>query len=137
ELDRLTQKWKNAAAAVPAPVVIKCGKPARRAIVSVGGCDGAVREAMDRMAADGVHLDYLRVRGFPFSQEVDDFIAGYDEVFVVEQNRDAQLRTLLINETSADKTRLIPVLDYAGMAANPKFIVEGITAHLETLEQDH
>ncbi|MED5547881.1 MAG: 2-oxoacid:acceptor oxidoreductase subunit alpha [Pseudomonadota bacterium] len=132
-LDRLTQKWKNAAAAVPAPVIIKCGKPARRAIVSVGGCDGAVREAMDRMAADGVHLDYLRVRGFPFSQEVDDFIAGYDEVFVVEQNRDAQLRTLLINETSADKTRLIPVLDYAGMAANPKFIVEGITAHLETV----
>jgi 2-oxoglutarate ferredoxin oxidoreductase subunit alpha len=88
---------------------------------------------MDRLAEEGVHLDYLRVRGFPFCQEVDDFIAAYDEVFVVEQNRDAQLRTLLINETAADKTRLIPVLDYAGMAANPKFIVEGVTAHLQTV----
>ena len=101
--------------------------------MSVGGCDGAVREALDRMAADGIHLDYLRVRGFPFAQAVDDFIAGYDEVFVVEQNRDAQLRTLLINETAADKTRLVPVLDYSGMAANPEFIVSGVTAHLQTV----
>ena len=79
-------------------------------------------------------MNYLRVRGFPFNAEVDAFIDAHDEVFVVEQNRDAQLRTLLINETSADKDKLIPVLDYAGMAANPKFVVEGITAHLELEE---
>jgi 2-oxoglutarate ferredoxin oxidoreductase subunit alpha len=132
-LDRLTRKWKSAAAAVPAPVVIRCEQPARRAIISVGGCDGAVKEALDRLAREGIHLNYLRVRGFPFSDEVDAFIAEHDEVFVVEQNRDAQLRTLLINETEAEKKKLVPVLDYAGMAANPKFIVEGITAHLDAL----
>jgi 2-oxoglutarate ferredoxin oxidoreductase subunit alpha len=132
-LDRLTRKWKSAAKALPAPVVMRCDQPAQRAIVSVGGCDGAVREAMDRLAEDGIHLNYMRVRGFPFSEEVDAFIAEHDEVFVVEQNRDAQLRTLLVNETSADKTRLIPVLDYAGMSANPKFVIEGVKARLEAL----
>ena len=130
-LDRLTHKWESAADAVPGPVIISADKPTRRAIISVGGCDGAVREALDQLAADGVHLNYLRVRGFPFNAEVDAFIDAHDEVYVVEQNRDAQLRTLLVNETSADKNKLIPVLDYAGMAANPKFIIEGVSAHLE------
>jgi 2-oxoglutarate ferredoxin oxidoreductase subunit alpha len=132
-LDRLTTKWKNAANAVPAPVITRCGQPARRAIISVGGCDGAVLEALDRFAENGVNLDYLRVRGFPFNAEVDRFIDQYDEVFVVEQNRDGQLRSLLVNETEAPKHKLVSILDYAGMAANPKFIIEGISAHLEAL----
>jgi len=132
-LDRLTTKWKNAANAVPAPVITRCGQTARRAIISVGGCDGAVLEALDRFAENGVNLDYLRVRGFPFNAEVDQFIDQYDEVFVVEQNRDGQLRSLLVNETAAPKDKLVPILDYAGMAANPKFIIEGISAHLEAL----
>ncbi|MHA6287556.1 2-oxoacid:acceptor oxidoreductase subunit alpha [Maricaulis sp. CAU 1757] len=133
-LDRLTRKWKDSARAVPGPVIRRCENPTRRAIVSLGGCDGAVIEAMDRLAEQGIHLNYLRVRGFPFATEIEDFIAEHDEVFVVEQNRDAQLRSLLINETAADKAKLVPVLDYAGMAANPKFIIEGITAHLATEE---
>ncbi len=133
-LDRLTQKWKNAADHVPAPVIVEAAQPTRRAIISVGGCDGAVLEALDRLSEQGVHVSYLRVRGFPFNAEVDAFIDAHDEVFVVEQNRDAQLRTLLVNETSASKDKLISVLDYAGMAANPKFVVEGIMAHLELEE---
>lgn len=133
-LDRLTQKWLNAADHVPAPVIVEAAQPTRRAIVSVGGCDGAVLEALDRFAEKGVHLSYLRVRGFPFNAEVEAFIDAHDEVYVVEQNRDAQLRTLLVNETSADKDKLISVLDYAGMAANPKFVIEGVMAHLELEE---
>jgi 2-oxoglutarate ferredoxin oxidoreductase subunit alpha len=129
-LDRLTRKWENASEAVPGPVIIGSDTPTRRAIISLGGCDGAVREALDRLTDADIHLNYLRVRGFPFNAEVEAFIDSHDEVFVVEQNRDAQLRGLLINETSADKTKLISVLDYAGMAANPKFIIEGVTAHL-------
>ena len=132
-VDRLVRKWKRAADFVPGPVVRRCDGPASRAIISVGGCDGAVIEAMDQLSAKGVNLNYLRVRGFPFNAEVEAFIAEHDEVFVVEQNRDAQLRTLLINETDAPKDKLVPVLDYAGMAANPKFIVEGICAHLDAL----
>tara|TARA_R110000868_G_scaffold2384_6_gene17721 strand:+ start:31116 stop:32945 length:1830 start_codon:yes stop_codon:yes gene_type:complete len=133
-LDRLTRKWQDAASAVPGPVIIEAEKKATRAIISSGGCDGAVMEALDRLAEQGIQLNYMRVRGFPFSEEVDAFIDSHDEVFVVEQNRDGQLRTLLVNETSADKTKLISVLDYAGMAANPAFIIEGVTAHLEFAE---
>ncbi|MAK65077.1 MAG: ferredoxin oxidoreductase [Maricaulis sp.] len=132
-VDRLVRKWKSAADAVPGPIIRRCDGPARRAIISVGGCDGAVIEAMDQLSAQGVNLNYLRVRGFPFNAEVEAFIAAHDEVFVVEQNRDAQLRTLLVNETDAPKDKLVPVLDYAGMAANPKFIVEGISAYLDAL----
>ncbi|MCR9267270.1 MAG: 2-oxoacid:acceptor oxidoreductase subunit alpha, partial [Alphaproteobacteria bacterium] len=78
-------------------------------------------------------LNYLRVRGFPFNAEVEAFMSEHDEVFVVEQNRDGQLRTLLVNETDVNKDKLVSVLDYAGMSANPKFIVEGICAHLDEL----
>ncbi|MBO6730521.1 MAG: 2-oxoacid:acceptor oxidoreductase subunit alpha [Maricaulis sp.] len=133
-LDRLTRKWESAADAVPGPVIVECGKPTRRAIISIGGCDGAVREALDRFNAADQPLNYLRVRGFPFNSEIEAFMDAHDEIFVVEQNRDAQLRTLLINETAVDKTKLVPILDYAGMPANPEFIYDAITAHCETEE---
>ena len=133
-LDRLTRKWEDSADAVPGPIIIEAAKPTSRAIISLGGCDGAVREALDRLAEQGIALNYLRVRGFPFSAEVEAFMDSHDEIFVVEQNRDAQLRGLLINETSVPKTKLVSVLDYAGMAANPAFIIEGVTAHLVTEE---
>jgi 2-oxoglutarate ferredoxin oxidoreductase subunit alpha len=133
-LDRLTAKWKSAADAVPGPVIIGASKPTKLAIISSGGCDGAVREAMDQMAEQGIYVNYMRVRGFPFSAEIDAFIEAHNTVFVVEQNRDAQLRSLLINETAASKDSLVSVLDYGGMAANPKFVVDGLTAHLELEE---
>ena len=132
-VDRLVRKWKRAADFVPGPVINRCDAPTRRAIISVGGCDGAVIEALDQLSAKGVNLNYLRVRGFPFNAEVEAFMAEHDEVFVVEQNRDGQLRTLLVNETDVNKDKLVSVLDYAGMSANPKFIVEGIFAHLDEL----
>ena len=128
-VDRLTQKWTSAKTAMPAPVVIKAKQPTRCAVIAQGGVDGAVKEACDRLAEDGIHLDYLRIRGFPFADEIEAFIAEHDTVFVVEQNRDAQLRTLLVAETDAEKSKLVPVLDYAGMPANPRFIVDGVSAH--------
>jgi len=133
-VDRLIRKWKNAADAIPGPVIVGSSQKTPLGIISSGGCDGAVREALDRLADHGVYANYMRVRGFPFNAEVEAFIDSHDTVFVVEQNRDAQLRSLLINETSADKDRLIPVLDYGGMAANPKFVVDGLMAHLEMEE---
>ena len=133
-LDRLTRKWESAADAVPGPVVVEAEKPTRDAIISIGGCDGAVREALDRLSAQGCHVNYLRVRGFPFSAEIEAFIDAHDRVFVVEQNRDAQLRTLLINETAAEKDKLIPLLDYAGMPANPASIVAGVLSHCRPQE---
>ncbi|MBR9825202.1 MAG: 2-oxoacid:acceptor oxidoreductase subunit alpha [Alphaproteobacteria bacterium] len=133
-LDRLTRKWESAADVVPGPVVVEAERETRDAIISIGGCDGAVREALDRLNEANCPVNYLRVRGFPFSAEIEAFIEAHDRVFVVEQNRDAQLRSLLINETSADKEKLIPLLDYAGMPANPSFITAGILAHCQPQE---
>jgi 2-oxoglutarate ferredoxin oxidoreductase subunit alpha len=133
-VDRLIRKWKSAADAVPGPVIIESSKPTSLGVISSGGCDGAVREALDRLAKHGVHANYMRVRGFPFNAEVEAFMDSHQTVFVVEQNRDAQLRSLLINETSVDKNKLVPVLDYGGMAANPSFVVKGLLVHLQMEE---
>ena len=128
-LDRLTRKWESAAEVVPGPIIVEAAEPTKRAIISIGGCDGAVREAMTRLQQDGVHVNYLRVRGFPFSAEIESFIDAHDEVYVVEQNRDAQLRGMLVGETNVEKSKLVPLLDYAGMPADPTFIYEGVKAH--------
>ncbi|MBM4233531.1 MAG: 2-oxoacid:acceptor oxidoreductase subunit alpha, partial [Gammaproteobacteria bacterium] len=90
-LDRLLRKLATAKRHVPRPVVEGDDK-AKAAIVSIGSCDGAVREALDVIASRGVHLDYMRVRGFPFSEEVEKFLADHEIIYVVEQNRDAQFK---------------------------------------------
>jgi 2-oxoglutarate ferredoxin oxidoreductase subunit alpha len=118
---------------VPEPVVQR--QPgATVGIISLGGCDAAIREAVDLLAQQGVRADYLRVRGFPFPEEVDRFCAGFDQVFVVEQNRDGQLRTLLINETTVPKEKLRPVLIYGGFPLSARSVVEAIGAELKLAE---
>ncbi len=129
-LDRLAVKFKNSALKVPKPVIVQAAKKTSLGIISVGGCDGAVKEALDVLGEHGVYADYLRVRAFPFNGEVKDFTEGHETVFVVEQNRDAQLRTLLINEACVEPQKLVPVLKYDGMPADRRFIVEGINSHL-------
>ncbi len=125
-VDRLYEKWRRAATAMPAPVVIKASRPARYGIVAVGSSDAAVKEAQQRLEAGGIPADYMRVRGFPFGEEVDAFIEAHDVVFVVEQNRDAQLLGLLVNETSADKKKLVPVNHYSGEPLSYRFVLEAV-----------
>src|SRR6186713_3361683 len=103
-LDRLSRKFRTAAKLVP--TAVPDGRGAAAAIVSLGSCDAPVREALATLRKSGVALDYLRVRGFPFGPEVDEFLASHQQIFVVEQNRDAQLRALLTLETSVEKGRL-------------------------------
>ncbi|HKG91467.1 MAG TPA: 2-oxoacid:acceptor oxidoreductase subunit alpha, partial [Gemmatimonadaceae bacterium] len=100
-VDRLARKLRSAAEAVPAPVVLRAPEgPTTLGLVSIGGCDAAVREALDRLRAErGIALDYLRVRGFPFGSAVAEFLGAHERCFVVEQNRDGQLRSLLVLET--------------------------------------
>ncbi len=81
-----------------------------------------MHEALDALEAQGRYLDALRVRGFPFAQEVDEFIAAHDRVFVVEQNRDGQLRSMLVNEGEIDPAKLVPVLHYDGTPITARFI---------------
>jgi 2-oxoglutarate ferredoxin oxidoreductase subunit alpha len=101
-------------------------------IVSIGSCDGAIREAMDLLRARGVGVNYMRVRAFPFSEDVDRFLAAHQVIFVVEQNRDAQLRALLTLETKVEKAKLRSLLHYNGLPISSRFIVDGVLAHLQS-----
>ncbi|HHQ14042.1 MAG TPA: 2-oxoacid:acceptor oxidoreductase subunit alpha [Chromatiales bacterium] len=128
-VDRLRKKWETARTLVPAPVV-EYSEKYRTGVISVGGCDGAVREARDRLANDGVHMNYLRVKAFPFTDEVQKFLDAHDRIFVVEQNRDAQLRSLLLLETRVSQDKLVPVLHYNGLPLNAASVVASINQEL-------
>ncbi|HVZ72640.1 MAG TPA: 2-oxoacid:acceptor oxidoreductase subunit alpha [Polyangia bacterium] len=128
-VDRLTHKHKSAAKHVPAPV-IRAQAGAKIGIVTVGGCDAAVREGIELLAREGVKASFMRVRGFPFGGNVEEFLRAHDTIFVVEQNRDAQLRTLLVNETGIDKERMKSVLVYGGFPLSAHHVVDGVTRQL-------
>jgi 2-oxoglutarate ferredoxin oxidoreductase subunit alpha len=129
-LDRLMKKWATAKRLVPR-AVIDATAGSRVGIVSIGSCDGAVHEALDVLKARGVALDYMRVRSFPFTEDVERFLAAHELLFVVEQNRDAQLRALLTLETAVEKSKLRSLLHYSGLPISSHFIVEGVLAELE------
>jgi 2-oxoglutarate ferredoxin oxidoreductase subunit alpha len=123
-LDRLLRKFRTAASLVPAAAID--GRSATSAIVSLGSCDAPVREALAELRRSGVSIDYMRVRGFPFGAEVEEFLAAHQTVFVVEQNRDAQLKALLTLETGVDKKKLRSILHYDGIPMPASVIVEGV-----------
>jgi 2-oxoglutarate ferredoxin oxidoreductase subunit alpha len=129
-LDRLALKHQAAANFVPAPQ-IQNGSKARICLVAMGGCDLAVREGIDILADHGIRADYMRIRGFPFQKSVEEFLCGHELCFIVEQNRDAQLRSLLTLETDAPKDRLRSVLVYGGFPLSARHVVDGILKQLE------
>jgi 2-oxoglutarate ferredoxin oxidoreductase subunit alpha len=128
---RLARKIDGAAARVPAPE-IRLTPGATVGIVSVGGCHRAVLEARERLAEHGVPTDYLRVRGFPFAPEVEAFLRAHERVFVVEQNRDGQLASLLCLETGHPRRALERIESYGGLPLSAQEVVEGVTAALGT-----
>ena len=125
-IDRLVKKFTTASNIVPKPETKMCKKKTNSAIISLGSCDYAVLEAMDELSEKGVHLDYLRIKAFPFSKEVINFINNYESLFIVEQNRDAQLKSLLIIETDCPKKKMHSVLSYSGLPISSSYIVSGI-----------
>jgi 2-oxoglutarate ferredoxin oxidoreductase subunit alpha len=128
-LDRLRRKFENAKALVPQAVFT--GRDSHDVgIVSLGSCDGAVREALDILKRRGAHLDYMRVRSFPFGQDVEEFLASHRVLFVVEQNRDAQFKSLLTLETKVEKAKLRSILHYSGLPISSSVIVDGVLAEL-------
>ena len=97
-------------------------------MISLGGCDGAVREAVAALRARGLSVDYLRIRAFPFPASVRAFLDAHPRLFVVEQNRDAQLRSLLAIETGVARDRITAVLDYGGLPLTARFVVDAVLA---------
>jgi 2-oxoglutarate ferredoxin oxidoreductase subunit alpha len=121
-MERLRRKFETAKTLVPAPVEQKASQTTRFGAVYYGSTSPAMAEAYALLEEQGIHVDTLRVRGFPFADEVVEFINDHDAVFVVEQNESGQLRMLLINEGEVDPKRLIRVLHYDGTPITARFI---------------
>jgi 2-oxoglutarate/2-oxoacid ferredoxin oxidoreductase subunit alpha len=133
-MQRLLRKFETAKDLAPRPVLAYGEKKSRYGVIYYGSTAPAMDEAIGMLIADGNNLDILRVRAFPFHHSVEDFIADHDFVFVVEQNRDAQLRTLIVNECGIDPARLVPILHYDGTPITARFIAGAIGDRLDALK---
>ena len=128
-MQRLLRKFETAQDLVPRPLQANSPKPTKYGVIYYGSTSPAMDEAIELLDAKGHHLDRLRIRAFPFHSSVASFIADHDFVYVVEQNRDAQLRQLIVNENGIDPVRLVPILHYDGTPITARFIVEQISQH--------
>src|SRR5713226_3177777 len=125
-MERLLRKFETAKTLVPKPVLRPAKQASKYGTIYFGSSSLAMEEALGSLEALGIHLDTLRLRAFPFHDEVLDFITSHERVFVVEQNRDAQMRTLLTTELDVDPARLVPILHYDGTPVTARFIVKAI-----------
>ena len=133
-MQRLLRKFETAKDLVPKPLRANSDKATRFGVIYFGSTAPAMDEAAGLLKAQGHHLDMLRVRAFPFHHSVDDFISDHDFVFVVEQNRDAQLRSLIVNECAIDPARLVPVLHFDGTPITARFIASAVSNRLDALK---
>ncbi|MGE0829708.1 MAG: 2-oxoacid:acceptor oxidoreductase subunit alpha [Hyphomonadaceae bacterium] len=129
-VQRLLRKFETAKTLIPAPVKRDAKRRTPDGVIYFGSTSAAMEEALDVLAEKGVHLDAMRLRGFPFADEVFEFIRAHEQVFVVEQNRDGQLRTLLVNEGGVHPARLPSILHYDGTPVTARFIVDAIMTRL-------
>src|ERR1044071_948519 len=129
-LDRLTRKFHTAKRMVPKAVIEQDPK-IDIAVVAYGSSDGAVREALDILGSHGLKANYMRLRSFPFGEDVEKFLEAHKILFVIEQNRDAQMRSLLTLETRVPKEKLRSLLHYSGLPISSEFIVKGVLAEVE------
>jgi 2-oxoglutarate/2-oxoacid ferredoxin oxidoreductase subunit alpha len=130
-MERLLRKFKTAAALVPPPEFRAAPKKTALGVIYFGSTTPAMHEALDVLEQEGVNVDAMRLQAFPFADAVAEFIAAHEKVFVVEQNRDAQMRQLLVNELEIDPARLVKVLHYDGTPITARFITNAIRQHVE------
>ncbi|MDO8439625.1 MAG: 2-oxoacid:acceptor oxidoreductase subunit alpha, partial [Polaromonas sp.] len=130
-VQRLLRKFETAATLVPQPVLRPAARKTRLGVIYFGSTSPAMNEALDVLSEAGIHLDALRLRAFPFPAIVAQFLAEHEKVFVVEQNRDAQMHSLLVNELDVDPARLVRVLHYDGTPITARFITGVITQHVQ------
>jgi 2-oxoglutarate ferredoxin oxidoreductase subunit alpha len=133
-MQRLQKKFRTARGLLPAPELRRVHRTARFGVIYYGSTAPAMEEALHALEDHGAVLDLLRLRAFPFHDDVAAFLARYEKVFVVEQNRDAQMRLLLVNECNIDATKLIPILHYDGTPITARFIIREIAGRLAALD---
>ena len=130
-IDRIRRKHETAATIVPKPEIGIRDKGGKTGLIYFGATTPAVREALDLLERDGIHVNAMRIKAFPFTREVASFCAMHDRVFVVEQNRDAQMRALLMTEANVPGTKLIPALNYDGMPMTAAFVRGAVLKELK------
>lgn len=133
-MQRLQKKWETAKTLVHAPEVYQQSNSSNYGIIFYGTTQHAAEETTELLREQGINVDALRIRAFPFHSDVEQFIEQHEQVFVIEQNRDAQMRSLLVNELEVHPKKLIPVLNYDGMPITADAIVSHITAHIGVAE---
>jgi 2-oxoglutarate ferredoxin oxidoreductase subunit alpha len=133
-MQRLLRKFETAKDLVPRPLQANAEKPTKYGVIYYGSTAPAMDEAIHMIESRGQALDRLRVRAFPFHSSVASFLADHDFVFVVEQNRDAQMRSLIVNECGIDPVRLVPILNYDGSPVTARFIAREIGDALDALK---
>jgi 2-oxoglutarate ferredoxin oxidoreductase subunit alpha len=129
-LDRIRRKFDTAAKLVPKPEIIVRDKASRLGVIYFGATRPAVQEGLDQLEREGIRVNSLRLKAFPFTSEVRAFCAAHDRIFVVEQNRDAQMRSLLMTEANVPGDKLIPALSYDGMPTTAAFVRDTIMNRL-------
>jgi 2-oxoglutarate ferredoxin oxidoreductase subunit alpha len=135
-MERLLRKFETAKSLVPAPVIRNASARTRDGVIYYGSTSAAMDEALEMLEAQGLPLDALRVRGFPFADEIFDFIAAHDRIFLVEQNRDAQLKTLITTEGGVDPGKLPSLLHYDGTPITARFIAREIAKRMTAVQAD-
>ena len=134
-IDRIRRKFDTAATLVPKPEITTRDKNGKSGLIYFGGTTPAVLEALDLLEREGVKVNALRIKAFPFGKEVVDFCDAHEQVFVVEQNRDAQMRSLLMTEANVPGTKLIPALNYDGMPLTAAFVRGAVLKQLRPAQQ--
>ena len=129
-MERLEKKFETAKTIVPQPIERPAKQPTRYGVLHFGSTSPAMNESLDELEARGIPVDAMRIRAFPFSKPIEDFIARHDRVFVVEQNRDAQLRGMIVNELELDPARVLPIVHYDGTPITARFITKTIADKL-------
>jgi 2-oxoglutarate ferredoxin oxidoreductase subunit alpha len=132
-MQRLLKKFETAKKLVPKPLLSASKEPARFGAIYYGSTSPAMAEALDALSRQGIFVNAVRVRSFPFQDEIFDFVVSHSKVFVIEQNRDAQLKTLLVNDAGINPASLISVLHYDGTPITARFITKEITKFVAAL----
>ena len=131
-VDRLSKKWETSKELVPPPVLILNEKHIKRGMLFFGTTAFPAKEAWDLLKDDGIRLNAIRIKSIPFNKEVEEFVDHHDEIFVIEQNKDGQMRTVLINELDINPGKLIPILNYDGFPITADTIYQQISAKVGT-----
>ncbi len=121
-MNRLLKKWDTAKEIIPQPELYQEGNQHKEGVIFFGTTTYSALEALDLLQEEGIELDAMRLLSFPFSKQVEDFVQAHERIYVIEQNRDAQMRSLLINELEVDPAKLIRVLNFDGMPITAAYI---------------